>query len=149
MPTFEENVKFAQDQEVFYNKLYRELGYDIVDRKDTKYYDVKLRKGKFIFTVEEKALRDLNDFLWIETTQDTTTNKTGWIYYTKADFLVYGMFGDQVLVYRIPLKDFKLWFERNIDQFVEKPSTKGWGHTLNRIVPIKDIPSSLIKLIHK
>jgi len=147
MPTFEENLAFEKSKKPFFNKLYRNLGFEIISRKDCKEYDCKLRRDGFVFIVEEKALRNLWDDICIETIQDTETNADGWIYYSKADFLVYGMFDDQIIVYRLPLRDFKVWFEQNIENFKEIESKKGWGITINKIVPIKDIPNNLIKRI--
>ena len=148
MNTFEENVKFAQEKEDFFNKLYLEIGFEIISRKDCKYWDLILRQDDKTFTVEEKALRKTSDSLFVETIQDTETNTIGWIEYSKADFLIYGMFGDKIVVYRLPLQKFREWFKENIDDFKEIESKKGWGITINKIVPISYIPLDLIKQIY-
>lgn len=145
MPTFDDYLEFEQTKQDFFNKLYRDLGFDIISRKDNKYWDVKLRKETYIFTIEEKARKKHWDDILVETIQDTKTNKDGWIYYSTADFLVYGMFGDPIIVYRLKLKDFQSWFEQHIDDFQERISEQGWGRTINKVVPIIDIPQKLIK----
>jgi len=149
MNTFNENLTFEQKNKDMFNKIYRKLGFDIISRIDNKFYDAKLRYKTYIFTVEEKARREVWDDICVEILQDTNTNSAGWIDYSKADFLIYGMFGEQIYIYRLPLKDFRSWFKQNEDRFESKISKKGWGITENKIVPIKDIPTNLIKLIYQ
>ena len=139
MPTFEEYLKFEQSKKDFFNNLYRSLGFDIVSRKDCKEYDVILRKDKYKFKIEEKARRGYWDDILVETCQDTETNKQGWIYYCKADFLVYGMFSDKPIVYRLPFKQFQSWFFEHIDELKGNNSKDGWGKTEFKLAPISSI----------
>ena len=96
MPTFDDYLEFEKTKKEFFNKLYRELGCEIISRADCKDYDCKLRKGEYTFTIEEKARKKLWDDILVETIQDTESDNLGWIYYSKADFLVYGMFEDEI-----------------------------------------------------
>ena len=84
----------------------------------------------------------------VETMQDTETNHLGWIYYSKANFLIYGMFGDEIRVYRLRLKMFQDWFELCKNHFKTVKSNKGWGITENKVVPIHEIPTEIIKRLY-
>lgn len=148
MPTFDDYLKEEKKHQPFFDKLYSDMGLEIVDRKHGKFWDLKLKKDAYIFTVEEKARDKTWDDILVETIQDTKTNSLGWIYYSKADFLVYGMFGDQVYVYRLNMPNFKAWFEQNEHFYSQIISKKGWGETVNKPIPIKHIPNNIIKLIY-
>lgn len=147
--TFNENLSFEQSAQDFFNNLYKDMGCEIVNRNDCKFWDLVLKKEKYTFKVEEKARRKTYDDILVETIQDTRTNSVGWIYYSKADFLIYGMFGDPVLVYRLNMPKFKRWFEDNQQYFSDIPSKDGWGNTVNKAIPIKLLSHSLIKLVYK
>jgi hypothetical protein len=148
MPNFNDYLKEEARHQPFFDKLYRDMGLEIIDRKQNKFWDLKLKRDAFIFTVEEKARNRTWDDILIETIQDTKTNSLGWIYYSKADFLVYGMFGDKIYVYRLNMPNFKKWFESHEQFYSEIVSKKGWGETVNKPIPIKHIPNNIIKCIY-
>ena len=149
MRTFDYNLKIERKRRPFFDTLYEDMGLEIVDRDQNKFWDLRLKRDDCIFTVEEKAREQTWDDIYVEIVQDTNTNSPGWIYYCKADRLVYGMFGDPIKVYWIKLKEFQVWFEGH-EQFygIGPPSKEGWGHTLNKPIPITHIPNSIIKLIY-
>ena len=81
--------------------------------------------------MEEKyRSTDYNDCL-VETIQDTKTNSPGWLYYSEADYILYGI-GNKI--YCIDLPKLKGFIERNKDAFNKKISKKGWGITENIVV---------------
>ena len=147
MPTFNNYLEYEKTKKEFFDKLYEDMGMTVISRKDCKEYDCILGYKNRRFTVEEKARMSVWGDILVETVQDTKTDKPGWIYYSKADFLVYGMFGEKTKVYRLRLKKFQEWFGLCIKHFKTKISKKGWGITENKVVPIPEIPTEIIARI--
>lgn len=147
MTTFDEYLNFEKEKQGFFDDIYKDLGWEI-DRDQNKYWDLTIKKDKYTFRIEEKARKITRDDILVEIIQDTSTNHPGWIYYTKADFLIYGMFGDPVVVYRLNMDNFKKWFEQNEHFYSEIASDEGWGHTINKAIPISHLSHNIIKKIY-
>jgi len=145
--TFEDNLRFEKEKQGFFDNLYVKLGLE-TKRESRKGWDVLAKKGDFNFKIEEKAVRNTLDSIWIEKWQDTNTNDPGWIQYSQSDFLIYGMFGEPVVVYRLNMKNLKQWYEQNEIFYEDIPSDKGWGHTICKLVPINHLSQNIIKTIY-
>lgn len=145
---FKNNLSLEQDKQSFFNNLYKKLGYEVVNRNHCKEYDLVLSKAGKEYTVEEKARRgNFNDIL-VETIQDEEKNYPGWIYYTKADYIVYGIFGRDSKVYGLNCPEFKDWFAQAMLGFEKKISNKGYGKSTNYVVPISYIPPEIISRLY-
>ena len=116
--------------------LWRALGFRIrrITGPQNKYFDVELTKNGGKITVEEKFLRKDTDVIFVELVQDTETNSPGWIKYTKADYLLYVM-PSQAYICSMPrLKEF---IRLNEGRFRTHVCTKGWGRTINCLLPVR------------
>ena len=136
--TKEELFAYAREKEEFFNKFYREKDwpYKRIFGKENKKYDcVILVKDRWI-KVEEKHRIKVWPDIAIELIQDTETNSPGWLYYTEADWILYGM--DEI-IYLIEFQELKEFVKKYKDKFNTKISKKGWGNTLNLILPLSII----------
>ena len=146
----EQEFNFEKKISDWLNKLYKEK-YPAVIIKDVskieKGHDkILIIKGKN-WKVEEKARQKVWDDILIETIQDTNSESEGWGRYCDADLLIYVMGDPPEKVYRIIWDAFQYWFEECEFSFKEIESKKGWGNTINKIVPINKIPRRIIKQI--
>jgi hypothetical protein len=97
-------------------------------------------------TVEEKIRSQKRNDIAIEIIQDMVSFSPGWLYTTKAIYIHYVMCtdGEAVELYKIDWERFKNWFLSNYCiQYLQGNyivSPKGWGVTLNILVPISKIP---------
>lgn len=95
-------------------------------------YEVKIRSAKY---------RDLykKDIL-IETISNDQKDSPGWIYYSKADWLIYLYKPlDDLIGYKISMPALKSWWKLNKHQRAwkkKKAPNKGYN-TINRIIPLK------------
>ena len=87
--------------------------------------------GKWI-KVEEKFQEKEWPSMAVELIQDTETNDPGWLYYTEADWIFYGM-GERI--YLVEVQKLRKFVELYKDKFNTKISKKGWGITENLIIP--------------
>ena len=134
METKEEFFQFEKEKQKEFNRLYQEnnWSYKRIFGKDNKKYDcVILFNGKWI-KVEEKFQEKEWPSMAIELIQDTETNSPGWLYYTEADWIFYGM-GERI--YLVEVQKLREFIERNKNKFEKKISKKGWGDTENLIIP--------------
>lgn len=149
-PTFDENISYEQSIRQLFDAIYKEKGWEVVNRNHKKGHDLTLRIDGREYKVEEKARRRVWSDLLIETIQDTETKAPGWIRYCDADLLIYGMFGREgSRVYLLPVDKFRAWFEMMESGLQEQESKDGWGNTINLKVPIYSIPNELIREIHR
>ena len=134
MKTKEEFFQFEKQKQKEFNKLYQSFGwsYKRIFGKGNKKYDcVILVNGEWI-KVEEKFQEKEWPSMAVELIQDTETNSPGWLYYTEADWILYGM-GE--IIYLVQLQKLKEFIKKYKDKFDTKISEKGWGKTLNLIIP--------------
>jgi len=129
----------------FFDKFYEAKGYGVkrmtgIKNKD---YDCEVKIGDKWYKIEEKYRdREITDCL-IETIQDTETNAPGWLYYCKADYILYGG-GNKI--YCIDFNQLKIFLEKHKDKFNTKISKKGWGRTENIVI---DWPTLKVNKIAK
>jgi len=105
--------------------------------------------GKSITIDEKKRRRDYGDML-IETTKNVELNKKGWIYYTKADYIVYWIEGSRS-VYFINFKKLqRLYLKNQITwnmNYKIPPVYNKYYTTQNIAVPWHEIRSSIERVI--
>lgn len=147
--TFKE---YAEIERIYFNPwfdaFYAMYGYD-AKRVNKKGHDTLVYNAGSVFKFEEKMrLRYWPDLL-IEDYQDMETNSKGWARYCDADYLLYGWANEfiPVKLYNLKWPIFRIWFFDNIKIFEEQISTKGWGRTLNRVVPIQNVPEEMVRLV--
>ena len=134
MQTKEEFFQFEKEKQKIFNEFYQENNwpYKRIFGKENKKYDCVILIDKRWIKIEEKfRSKDWPDFL-VEIIQDTKTNSPGWIYYTQADWILYGI-GKKI--YRVEvqkLREFLKFYENELDV---KISEKGWGTTENLVIP--------------
>jgi hypothetical protein len=129
----------------FFDKFYSAKGYEVkrITGIKNKDYDCEVKIGEVWYKVEEKyRSREIHDCL-IETMQDTETSAIGWLYYCKADYILYGG-GNKI--YCIDFPQLKKFLEKYKDKFNTKISKKGWGITENIVI---DWPTLKINKIAK
>lgn len=133
----EVNDNFAWERECqpIANAIYDRKGYkyERVKGKKNKLYDVKLYKWGNMITVEEKFLRELLDFMYVEIMQDTKTNSVGWIEYCKANYLLYMMAKKYTII--CEMEKLKKFIRCYGIYYPLVTSTKGWGISTNRKIP--------------
>lgn len=134
MNTKEEFFIFEKEKQKVFDKFYQEKKwpYKRIFGKDNKKYDVVILVNKKWFKVEEKFRSKEWSDLAVETIQDTETNSSGWIYYTEAEYIFYGM-GERI--YAINVEKLRILIEKHESLFEIKFSKKGWGNTKNIIIP--------------
>jgi hypothetical protein len=149
-------VQIESEKQEFY-KLEREIqgllddwylsrGYAVDRSLACRKFDCMLQGRR----IEEKIRDGVRDDVLIEIVQDLRTNAPGWFYTTGCHYLHY-VFTEQrklALILRFRYKKFKAWL---LDEYWQKPfgkyqvSVKGWGVTLNLVVPTVDIPTELLE----
>ena len=132
--TKEELFAYEREKQKFFNKFYQERNwpYKRIFGKENKKYDcVILIDGKWI-KVEEKHRIKIWPDMAVELVQDIKTNNPGWLYYTEADWIFYGM-GERIYLVEVP--KLRKFVELYKDKFDIKVSKKGWGNTENLIIP--------------
>jgi len=136
--TKEELFAYERKKQEFFNKFYRDKNwpYKRIFGKENKKYDcVILINGKWIKVEEKHRIKTWPDMA-VELVQDTETNSPGWLYYTEADWILYGM-GEKI--YLVEVEKLKEFVRKYKDKFNTKISKKGWGITLNLIIPLSII----------
>jgi len=136
--TKEELFAYERSKQEFFNKFYRDKNwpYKRIFGKENKKYDcVILINGKWIKVEEKHRIKTWPDMA-VELVQDTETNSPGWLYYTEADWILYGM-GEKI--YLVEVEKLKEFVRKYKDKFNTKISKKGWGITLNLIIPLSII----------
>ena len=139
----------------YLNELYKDIGAIIVSRNGNTKRDLVVSVNGKELKIEEKirnaSVSGIQDIA-IEILQDmSTTGAYGWFYTEEFDYLVYAWCkdtGEPIKVLSIDWEKFKAWF---LNWLCEKKhvaalvSCKGWGKTINILVPIKSIPRNLYK----
>ena len=118
------------------------------EEKDVTLYN----EGKTILIEHKFRQVEYPDIL-VETDQDVESNNIGWIYKCGADLLHYiicktieGIMRP-IYYHRIKLKLFKDWFIcwREVEHPEQRISKRGYGRTINLVVPLNIIPPEMIQ----
>jgi len=130
----EEFFQFSNQKEKEFDKFYKSKGWEVkrIYGKENKDYDCLIKKDGIWYKIEEKYRSSEWKDLAVEIIQDTKTNSLGWIYYTKAQYLFYGM-GEKI--YAVDMKKLRNFIKNNSEKFDTFISEKGWGITKNMVVP--------------
>ena len=128
MKTKEEFFNFSYGKQKFFDNYYRRHGWPFkrIMGEENKKYDCVVKRNGIWIKIEEKARFDNaghDDFL-VELIQDIDSNNPGWFFTSEADYIFY--LTPQETLYIVDLK--KL-------QKILPISTKGWGKTLNIVIP--------------
>lgn len=144
--TKEEKLLFYKAEraaQLILDKWYIGRGHTVDRTTSCKLYDCILDNTT---KVEEKIRSRLRTDIIIEMIQDIKSNASGWYFETGCDYLHY-VFIDAGIIYRIKWAKFKKWY---IDSYltINKHgsyiiSPRGWGITLNLIVPLGAIPNTI------
>ena len=130
----EDFFEFERENRKLFDDFYRSKGWACkrIYGKENKKYDCELLIDGNKVKVEEKFRSKVWPDCLVETIQDTKTNSPGWIYYTKADYILYGM-GNEI--YSLDAQKLRNFVENHKDAFNKKISRKGWGITENIAIP--------------
>lgn len=153
LKTKKELIDFERRMQEQMNAFYKSKGFTIDRSQANTEFDVILDYGandqKRDSYVEEKfrhfnRLENVYDDQLIEIVQDIKTGNLGWYYTTRADsiFYIICVANKPRYMYKLNLLEFKNWFISWLENqgYVRCAiSTKGWGITLNIIVPNKEI----------
>jgi len=134
MKTKEEFFHFEKEKQKIFNDFYKKNNWGVkrITGKENKNYDCLIRKDGIWYKIEEKYRSNNWKDLAVETIQDIKTNSPGWLYYTKAQYLFYGM--DEI-IYAIDIEKLRNFIKNNSEKFDTFISEKGWGITKNIIIP--------------
>lgn len=134
METKEEFFQFEREKQKVFDQFYKEKNWicQRVTGKENKYYDCILKIGDKKIRVEEKYRNKEYPDLLVELEQDTETQSPGWLDYSWADWLLYGV---KNRIYGIKMMALREFVEANKKHFPEKISEKGWGKTRNIAIP--------------
>lgn len=145
--THEEKLQFykiEKEAQSILDKWYMSRGHSVDRSTSCKLYDCIIDGSE---KVEEKIRGRKRDDIVIEVIQDVTTNSLGWYFETGCDYLHY-VFMDSGVLHRIKWIDFKNWWEsvylikNKQGSYIVSP--RGWGTTINLVVPISFIPSEIL-----
>tara|TARA_Y100000310_G_C20635904_1_gene791150 strand:+ start:792 stop:1286 length:495 start_codon:yes stop_codon:yes gene_type:complete len=141
--TFEEYLRIEMEYfNPHYDQFYQGLGLRF-RRVNRKTHDVEISMPR-IYRIEEKTRMRYYEDMLVEEVQDTETKKPGWLYYCKAQRLLYS-FANAVapyaiyLTYSINWPIFLDWYMHRREEFEGGESTQGYGRTLNRYVPMHQL----------
>ena len=140
-----ENFVFENENQRLLNIFYSNNNWGYDRSGACKKYDLILCGKK----VEEKFRREDYPDIAVEIIQDMRSYSPGWFYETDCDYLFYIFTNAPIKLYSIKWKEFKLWFllkylpQNLIGKYCFSP--RGWGDTLNILVPINRIPKELYK----
>lgn len=156
MSDFNDFEQFERECQPVMDMFYAQRGHEIVTRKGTKKYDLILKiNGAATDWIEEKFRNQVRGDLLVEMVQDFATFTRGWFYETACTHLHYVMCDETrvpFVLYRVDFPDFKRWLLASYLKSKRQPtwrlSVRGWGLTLNLVVPIKDIPADLYQVAY-
>lgn len=149
LKTKEEFFQFSNEKEKVFDEFYKSKKWECkrIVGKDNEDYDCLVKKDGIWYKIEEKFRSGEWDDLAVETIQDIETNSPGWLYYTKAQYLFYGM-GKKI--YAINIEKLRNFIKEYRNNFKIKYSKKGWGNTKFIIIPWYEIINNKIgKLLCK
>lgn len=131
--TKEELFAFEKANRQKFDDFYNSKGWrcERVYGKANKDYDCAILVDNRWYKVEEKYLRRDGDFL-VELVQDTVSGDPGWYYYTKADYIFWGV---EDKIYAVSMEKLRPLIDEHQGDFNEVISTKGWGRTKNIAIP--------------
>ena len=143
---------FEKEMDVFMEKYYKDKGC-IVHKTGDKQKDITLSYNGIETSIEHKYRKVIYDDILVEIIQDVKSNNSGWLYECGADKLHYiicqpveGIM-QPIYFHKITFKSFKDWFFRwyEVEKYPEHRTCKdkGYGLTLNVVVPLNKIPESL------
>jgi hypothetical protein len=137
LETKQEFFDFEKEERVVADELYQLHNWEIDRSGACEGFDLVLNiKGEKI-KVEEKFRSGIWEDILVEKTQDTKTESTGWYYYSTADVIVYFMKSNaERRVYIISFFKLRELIDRIMDSLQTKISKKGWGITVNWVVPL-------------
>ena len=139
--------KFETDVQKILDRWYIKRNHTVDRTGACKEFDCILDND---IKVEEKIRDGLFNDILIEIIQDLITFAPGWAITTKSDYIHYVMCFNKfpLRLYRINWKKFRPWYFdiylKNNKQGRYIISQRGWGLTLNMLVPINDIEESCI-----
>jgi len=89
-------------------------------------------------TEKENKYGNLFIVIWANKPRGTFEGRSGWLYTSKADVLLY-TFLDTKEIFRANFKELKEWVEERKDEFEEKVNWKNTQHNIivGRVIPIK------------
>ena len=126
------------------NKELQLDGIDIIFNTETGNIQIKTRRDEYNdIAFEERTSMDHPD--------NMCSGKLGWVYsYKEKNIIMAYIFSHSLRGYFLILdNDFYKWYENNKDNYSIKPAySLGNGNswwTINRIIPIKEIPEQFIK----
>lgn len=133
METKQEFFEYEKKTRKIFDDFYKKKGFEVkrIYGIENKNYDCEVKIGEIWYKVEEKYRSSDFDDCLIEMIQDTETNSPGWLYYCKADYVLYGV---SKKIYCIDLPRLKSFVEKYKDMFNKKISKKGWGRTENIVI---------------
>lgn len=138
------------------DELYGRLGFTVVSRQGNRRRDLVLSFNGTQYRVEEKYRDGIYDDLLIEFVQDMASQNWGWYYAEQMDRLVVPMHPDKQtepkVVYSANWPELKRWLQKDYLPHTTWPkamiSPRGYGITLNILVPLRKIPDGLVKCIY-
>lgn len=144
----QEFIKFERKIQRQLDDWYKSKGWMPDRTVSCRHFDLTLNGT----TVEEKIRQEIHSDILVEIIQDMVTNDPGWFYVSDAKLLhyVFAMDSNLEKLLCLNLPEFKKWLKNdwwhNHLSGSYKISTKGWGLTLNLVVPINYIPDGLIHI---
>lgn len=133
-----ETFYFEEDYQKELNRIYRELGYENIQRihgKKNKHYDLVLSKNGKNAKIEEKGLTYYHRDCPIELIQNIFPFDLGWFYYTKADYIHFFYYIDMqpYILYQLSLPRLKKKLSKFFKEGKVKPrlALKNYGITIN------------------
>ena len=152
METKEEFYEFENRMSKEMNTLYVKWDWQLSLFKGDKRWDKVVQIDGKTVTIEEKHRSQIRDDILIEIIQDTETKSPGWYEYCEADVIIYTMAKNEkslkpTHVYWIDWPAFKEYFDKEtLKYFNNIVSKKGWGTTINKVIPLPYIPRRICRL---
>jgi len=132
---------------------YINRGYTVDRSGACKGFDCILTNASGSQKIEEKIRGGAYNDLLIEWVQDLETFAPGWMHETKCDHIHYVFTLNQEItkVIRLNYESFRDWYlkylaSNNHGSYIISP--RGWGLTLNLLIPLKDVPANIMRVFY-
>jgi len=145
---------FEEEMDVFMEKYYKSKGCKVYKNGDTQ-KDITLSYNGIKTSIEHKYRKVIYNDVLVEIIQDVKSNNSGWLYGCGAEKLNYIIcqpveeIMQPIYFHKIEFESFRNWFFKwyKIEKHPEHRTCKdkGYGLTLNVVVPLNKIPEIIIE----
>lgn len=131
--------------QAFFLPWYEANGFTVIEDRaaEKSPWDVRIGRDRQVWTVDEKAVRNVWGAMCIELVQDLLTQSWGWAY-GDVDALLFGMWKDRgattpARLYWVQHRRLVPWVTENWFRVRKKLDSTGWGETFFVLADWEDL----------